>query len=55
MRRRPILVIDVSVRRGSVHLRGNVQGMEDAENAEEVAGRLPEVREVVDELNVTSL
>lgn len=49
------LRLDVVVRRGVVHLRGEVEGLEDAENAEDVAGRVPGVREVQDETRVRSL
>jgi osmotically-inducible protein OsmY len=49
------LSILVAVRRGVAHLRGQVPGPEDAENAEEVAARVPGVREVVEELDVASL
>jgi osmotically-inducible protein OsmY len=49
------LVIVVAVRRGVAHLRGQVPGPEDAENAEEVASRVPGVVEVVEELDVASL
>jgi osmotically-inducible protein OsmY len=46
------LVVDVAVRRGVAHLRGTVPGVDDAENAEEVAARVPGVREVVEALSV---
>jgi osmotically-inducible protein OsmY len=46
------LTIVVAVRRGVAHLRGQVADLEDAENAEAVAGRVPGVREVVEELDV---
>lgn len=49
------LPIHVVVRRGIAHLRGRVAGPEDAENAEEVASRVPGVREVVEELEVAGL
>ncbi len=49
------LQIDVLVRQGVAHLRGAVPGLEDAENAEEVAARVPGVREVVEELEVREL
>lgn len=49
------LIIDVTVRNGRVHLRGEVQTLEDAELAEEVAGRVPGIREVIEELTVPSL
>lgn len=48
------LRIAVHVRRGVVYLRGNVPEMIDADAAEEIAGRLPGVNEVVDELLVVS-
>ena len=37
------------------HLRGLVQTLDDAEAAEEVAGRIPNVREVVEELEVAAI
>jgi osmotically-inducible protein OsmY len=46
------LEILVVVRQGVVHLRGRVAGLEDAENAEAVAARVPGVREVEEELEV---
>ncbi len=49
------LVIDVIVRNGVVHLRGQVQTLDDAEAAEEVASRIPTVREVVEELEVAAI
>ncbi len=49
------LVIDVSVRDGVVRLRGRVQTLDDVEFAEEVAGRVPTVREVIEELHVAAL
>ena len=49
------LVIAVTVRNGTVHLRGEVQTLDDAELAEEVAGRVPGIREVIEELSVTAL
>ncbi len=49
------LQIGVLVRRGVAHLRGTVSGVEDAENAEEVASRVPGVLEVVDELDTAGL
>jgi osmotically-inducible protein OsmY len=48
------LSVHVLVRQGVVHLRGTVTSMEDAESAEEVASRVPGVREVVEELEVTT-
>jgi osmotically-inducible protein OsmY len=44
--------IQVVVREGAAHLRGQVPDMEDAANAEEVASRVPGVREVIEELEV---
>jgi len=49
------LVIDVIVRNGVVHLRGRVATLDDADAAEEVAGRVPTVREVREELQVAAL
>ncbi len=49
------LQIEVTVRNGVVHLRGTVAGIEDVENAEEVAARVPGVREVIEELRVAEL
>jgi osmotically-inducible protein OsmY len=49
------LRVDVEVRRGVVHLRGTVPDVDDAENAEEVAGRVPGVVDVVEELRVEGL
>ena len=49
------LRINVLVRQGVAHLRGAVAGMEDAENAEDVASRVPGVVDVVDELEVAEL
>ena len=49
------LRIEVLVHGGVVRLRGAVAGMEDAENAEDVASRVPGVREVVEELEVREL
>jgi osmotically-inducible protein OsmY len=46
------LNIHVRVTGGVVHLSGGVEGLEDAENAESVASRVPGVREVVDETDV---
>jgi osmotically-inducible protein OsmY len=44
------LVVDVAVVRGVACLRGTVPGLDDAENAEAVAARVPGVREVVEGL-----
>ncbi len=49
------LEIDVTVVQGVVRLRGSVQDVVDAENAEEVASRVPGVVEVVEELKVASV
>ncbi|SRR5581483_5328249 len=49
------LPIRVCVEEGIVHLRGRVLSIEDVENAEEVAGRLPGVREVVEELDIAGV
>lgn len=46
------LPIQVFVRQGVAHLRGRVSGLEDADNAEAVASRVPGVRDVRDELTV---
>ncbi|HEY2593780.1 MAG TPA: BON domain-containing protein [Chloroflexota bacterium] len=49
------LNIRVIVRQGVAHLRGEVPDLDDADNAEAVASRVPGVREVVEELDVTGL
>ena len=49
------LVVRVVTRNGVVHLHGEVPTIEDAENAEEVAGRVPGVKEVREELHIPSL
>ena len=49
------LSLDVSVEQGVVHLRGRVDGLEDAEAAQDVASRVPGVVDVVDETQITSL
>jgi osmotically-inducible protein OsmY len=49
------LVIRVVTRNGVVHLHGEVPTIEDAENAEEVAGRVSGVKEVREELHIPSL
>ncbi len=49
------LAIRVSVERGVVTLRGEVPNLDDAENAESVAGRVPGVVEVREELRVAGL
>jgi osmotically-inducible protein OsmY len=48
------LELQVAVREGRVRLRGRVADMDDAENAEAVAARVPGVLEVIDELDVQS-
>lgn len=49
------LEVDVDVYRGIARLRGLVQDLDDAENAEEVAARVPGVIEVREELDVESM
>jgi osmotically-inducible protein OsmY len=49
------LEIFVAVRRGVAHLRGRVSDLDDADNAESVAARVPGVRDVVEELEVSGL
>jgi len=49
------LIIVVAVHNGVAHLRGKVSDLEDAENAEAVAARVPGVREVVEELEVSNV
>lgn len=49
------LQIEVFVRNGVVRLRGSVPTLDDAESAEEVAARVPTVREVREELTVVAL
>ena len=49
------LAIEVTVERGIVRLRGTVPGLEDAEAAEEVAGRVEGVKDVVEELQIAGL
>ena len=49
------LRLEVEVRQGTVFLRGAVDGLEDADNAEAVAGRVPGVREVREQLRVRSV
>ena len=49
------LRIAVDVRQGVVYLRGTVPDVDDVENAEEVAGRVPGVVEVVEELRVEAI
>jgi osmotically-inducible protein OsmY len=49
------LVIEVVVEQGIARLRGRVPGLEDADNAEAVAARVPGLRDVVEELEVATL
>ena len=49
------LSIFVAVRNGVAHLRGQVADLDDADNAEEVAARVPGIREVVEELDVSNV
>jgi len=49
------LNIFVAVRNGVAHLRGQVADLDDADNAEAVAARVPGVRDVVEELEVAGL
>ena len=49
------LNIVVAVRNGVAHLRGQVSDLDDADNAESVAGRVPGIREVVEELEVVNV
>ena len=49
------LQIEVTVEQGVVYLRGRVEGIEDVDNAESVAGRVPGVLDVVEELDVIEL
>ena len=49
------LDVDVDVYRGIARLRGLVQDLDDAENADEVAARVPGVIEVREELDVESM
>jgi osmotically-inducible protein OsmY len=49
------LRLHVKVIRGVAHLRGRVTDLSDAENAEEVAGRVPGIREVIDETDVRAM
>jgi osmotically-inducible protein OsmY len=49
------LQIVVVVRNGVAHLRGQVEDLDDADNAESVAARVPGIREVVEELEVAGL
>jgi osmotically-inducible protein OsmY len=49
------LNIFVAVRNGVAHLRGQVADLDDADNAESVAARVPGIREVVEELEVSSV
>jgi osmotically-inducible protein OsmY len=49
------LHVEVEVRQGTAFLRGQVEGLEDADNAEAVASRVPGVREVREQLRVRSV
>jgi osmotically-inducible protein OsmY len=49
------LTIFVTVRNGVVHLRGQVADLDDADNAESVASRVPGIREVMEELDVSNV
>ena len=49
------LDIYVAVRNGVAHLRGRVADLDDADNVEAVAARVPGVRDVVEELEVSGL
>jgi osmotically-inducible protein OsmY len=49
------LSIVVAVRGGVVHLRGQVADLDDADNAESVASRVPGIRDVVEELDVANV
>jgi osmotically-inducible protein OsmY len=49
------LHIYVAVRNGVAHLRGRVADLDDADNAEAVAARVPGVRDVVEELEVSGV
>lgn len=49
------LRIEVTVVNGVARLVGHVPDLEDAENAEEVAGRVPGVRDVLDDLDVIAM
>jgi len=49
------LTIFVAVRHGVAHLRGQVADLDDADNAESVAARVPGIREVVEELDVANV
>jgi osmotically-inducible protein OsmY len=49
------LRIDVVVERGVAYLRGHVPALEDAENAEAIANRVPGVREVIEALDVAQM
>jgi hyperosmotically inducible protein len=49
------LHVEVEVRQGTAFLRGEVEGLEDADNAEAVASRVPGVREVREQLRVRTV
>lgn len=46
------LQVEVRVEEGVAYLRGRVIDLDDVDNAEEVAGRVPGVRDVVEELEI---
>ena len=49
------LNVIVTVREGVAYLRGGVEGLEDIDNAESVAGRVPGILEVVEELEAETI
>ncbi len=49
------LQVEVLVRNGVAYLRGTVPTVDDAEEAEEVAARVPGAREVIEELDIPGL
>src|SRR5207248_2389579 len=49
------LQVRVLVRQGVAHLRGIVPSLDDADNAEAVAARVPGVRDVVEEIEIGNL
>lgn len=49
------LSIVVAVRNGVAHLRGRVPDLDDADNAESIAARVPGILEVVEELEVANI
>ena len=48
------LAIDVEVTNGVAYLHGSVADLADVENAEDVAGRVPGLREVIEDLELES-